>query len=719
MVKDMTVEVLVEVGKIDHTFSYLVPSNLVDQIKIGIRCLIPFNNRELEGFIVAINTTSTNDFKMKEIISFVDETPVLNAELLELGKYLSKKTLCTLTSAYQTMLPSALKAKKNTHIQEKKILYIHLLNDFVPTNKKEEMLLSMLEKDISLKEANAISIYAVNKLLKKGVIEKYEKEVYRLDNSAIKIIENRQLTEEQKKVLSKIDLSQFTPYLLHGVTGSGKTEIYMQIIEKVLNDRKQAIVLVPEISLTPQLVETFQKRFGREIAILHSHLSNGEKYDEWRRIERQEASIVIGARSAIFAPFTKLGVIIIDEEHSDNYKQENNPRYHAIDVALYRAKYYNCPVILGSATPSIESYTRAKLGVYQLLEMKNRVNQNLPVVHLVDMKEEMKYKHPIFSRTLKNKIEEKINQNEQVILLLNRRGYTTITTCQNCGFVHKCPKCDIPLTYHLKTNKMHCHYCDYIVNKLYTCPSCQSKDMNERGMGTEKLEQIVLETFKGAKTIRMDVDTTKTKRAHQKIIDDFANRKYNILIGTQMISKGLDFPNVTLVGVINGDASLAIPDFRSAERTFQLLNQVAGRAGRRDLKGEVLIQGFNIDHYSMIYAAKHNYLDFYNNEMNIRKVLKYPPFYNLCVIKIQGNNSIKCEEEAAKIVIYLRENLKEEIILGPSSAVIPRINNVYYYQIIIKYKQTKNIYESLRFINTQYYKNTQVIIGIDFNPNRI
>ena len=715
----MTVEVLVEIGKIDHTFSYLVPSKFSSKTKIGIRCLVPFNNRELEGFIVAINNTDRNNFEMKELISLIDETPVLNKELLELGKYLSKKTLCTLTSAYQTMLPSALKAKKNQHIPVKKALYLHLVKSFIPTNEKEEILLEMLDHDISLKEANEISTYAVNKLLKKGIIEKYFKEVYRLDMNAIKVTEERQLTEEQKQVLSKIDLQSFTPYLLHGVTGSGKTEIYMQIIEQVLEKKKQALVLVPEISLTPQLVDTFKTRFGEEIAVLHSHLSNGEKYDEWRRIERNEVSIVIGARSAVFAPLTNLGVIIIDEEHSDNYKQENNPRYHAIDIALYRAKHYNCPILLGSATPSIESYTRAKLGVYQLLEMKNRVNQNLPSVQLVDMKEEIKNKHRIFSNLLKTKIEEKLEKNEQVILLLNRRGYTTITTCSNCGFVHKCPKCDIPLTYHLKTNKMHCHYCNYITNKLFTCPSCQSKDMTERGMGTEKLEKEVLATFQDAKTIRMDVDTTRTKRAHQKIIDDFASEKYNILIGTQMISKGLDFPKVTLVGVINGDASLSIPDFRSAERTFQLLNQVAGRAGRSDLKGEVIIQGFNIDHYSIVYAASHNYIAFYNNEMKIRKTLKYPPFYNLCVIKIQGNDSTKCQEEASKIATYLKENKKEEIILGPSIAAIPRVNNVYYYQIIIKYKQTKNIYESLQFINKQYYKNKQVLIGIDFNPNRI
>ena len=519
-------------------------------------------------------------------------------------------------------------------------------------------------------------------------------------------------------VISKINLNNFKPYLLHGVTGSGKTEVYMQLIKKVINKNKQALVLVPEISLTPQLVETFKKRFGNDIAILHSHLSKGEKYDEWRRIVRKEVNIVIGARSAVFAPLTNVGIIIIDEEHSNTYKQENNPRYNAIDIGLYRAKFYNCPIVLGSATPSIESYTRAKTNIYELLEMKNRVNNNLPKVTLVDMKEEIRKKNNIFSQLLKDKINEKLNNNEQVIILLNRRGYTTITTCNNCGFTHKCPNCDIPLTYHLKSKKMVCHYCNYETNKLFKCPNCGSTDIKERGMGTEKLEEEITKEFSKAKVVRMDVDTTRTKQAHKKIITDFENEKYNILIGTQMIAKGLDFPKVTLVGVINGDATLNIPDFRSGERTFQLLNQVAGRAGRSSLLGEVIIQGFNTDHYSLICAKNHDYLSFYNEEMKIRKILKYPPFYNLCLIKIQGINATKCEEESNKIITYLRNNLKDEIILGPTTAMIPKVNNIYHYQIIIKYKDTKKIYQYLKFINDKY-ANNKITVGIDFNPNKI
>ena len=713
----MVAEVLVEIEKLDKTFTYLIPSNL--NIQIGIRVLVPFGRQKLEGFVVAIKDEIPSEYKLKEIIEVIDDNPILNNELLKLGKYLSKKTLCTLTSAYQTMLPSALKAKVNTKINKKTVLYIKKIKEYTPVTEKEEIILNLLSnKDISLKEANSISSYVVNKLIDKGIIEKYEKEVYRLEEDIEKQDEEKKLTEEQKIVISKINLNSFKPYLLHGVTGSGKTEVYIQLIKKVINKNKQALVLVPEISLTPQLVETFKKRFGNDIAILHSHLSKGEKYDEWRRIVRKEVNIVIGARSAVFAPLTNVGIIIIDEEHSNTYKQENNPRYNAIDIGLYRAKFYNCPIVLGSATPSIESYTRAKTNIYELLEMKNRVNNNLPKVTLVDMKEEIRKKNNIFSQLLKDKINEKLNNNEQVIILLNRRGYTTITTCNNCGFTHKCPNCDIPLTYHLKSKKMVCHYCNYETNKLFKCPNCGSTDIKERGMGTEKLEEEITKEFSKAKVVRMDVDTTRTKQAHKKIITDFENEKYNILIGTQMIAKGLDFPKVTLVGVINGDATLNIPDFRSGERTFQLLNQVAGRAGRSSLLGEVIIQGFNTDHYSLICAKNHDYLSFYNEEMKIRKILKYPPFYNLCLIKIQGINAIKCEEESNKIITYLKNNLKDEIILGPTTAMIPKVNNIYHYQIIIKYKDTKKIYQYLKFINDKY-ANNKITVGIDFNPNKI
>ena len=714
----MVAEVLLELEKLDKTFCYLIPKHLIKECQIGIRVLVSFNNRTLQGFVINILNENKFDYELKEIISLVDEKSILNEELLSLGKYISKKTLCTLTSAYQTMLPVALKAKVNNKINKKMVTYIRKVSDYTPKTIKEEALLNELNNDISIALANKISKYTVDKLLKLGVLEKYEKEVYRIDNTSLKLEDKRTLTIDQANVINKINLDRFTPYLLHGVTGSGKTEVYMQIINKVLSFNKQALVLVPEISLTPQLVDNFKKRFGEGIAVLHSGLSNGEKYDEWRKINNGEASIVIGARSAVFAPLSDIGVIIIDEEHSNTYKQENNPKYNAIDIAIFRSKYHNCPVILGSATPSLESYTRAKTGVYELLEMKNRINKTMPKVTLVDMKHEIRNNNKIFSNSLKTKINEKLNNNEQVIILLNRRGYTTISTCNSCGFTHKCPKCDIPLTYHMKSSRMHCHYCNYETYKLTMCPECKGRDISSYGMGTEKLEEEIKKEFENARVVRMDVDTTRSKSAHQKIIDDFKCEKYNVLIGTQMISKGLDFPKVTLVGVVNGDASLAIPDFRSGERTFQLLNQVSGRAGRGDLSGEVIIQGFNIDHYSLIFAKNNDYTSFYNEELRLRKILKYPPFYNLCLIKIQGIDEQLVKNESNKIIYYLKENLKDEIILGPSPSGVPKINNNYFYQIIIKYKDTNRIYPYLKFISDKYRKN-KLIVSIDFNPNKI
>ncbi|MFQ8643059.1 MAG: primosomal protein N' [Bacilli bacterium] len=530
---------------------------------------------------------------------------------------------------------------------------------------------------------------------------------------------NHDLTSEQAEVISKVKLDLFKPYLLQGVTGSGKTLVYIRIIEKVLNLGKEAILLVPEISLTPQVVKIFKQNFGKVVAILHSGLSDGEKYDEWRKIEKGEVSIVVGARSAIFAPFTNLGAIIIDEEHSATYKQENTPRYNAIDVAIKRARTYDIPLILGSATPSVESYTRALTGAYELLEMKNRVNHNLPKVTLIDMKDEFKKGNRIFSSLFKEKINTALENGEQAIVLLNRRGFSTVISCKECGYTHKCPNCDIPLTYHKSTNSMKCHYCDYTAPKLNICPECHSKNINALGMGTERLESLINEQFPLAKTIRMDVDTTKNKGAHGRIIEAFREGKYNVLVGTQMISKGLDFPNVTLACVVNGDSSLNIPDFRSAERTYQLLNQIAGRAGRALKKGEVIIQGFNMNHYSIVTASKHDYEKFYREEIKIRKALKYPPFYNLAYIRISGKKYEEVTDEASKIAYYLKKEIPNNIILGPSTANMPKINNIYYMGIIIKFKNTAEIIDSLVFINKKYSTNNKVKVEVDLNPSKI
>lgn len=717
----MYIDVLVElkIKKIDQTYTYSVPEYLEKQIEIGKRVLVPFNNQKLEGFI--LNIKDKVDFKTKDIISIIDENPVLNNELIELGNYISKKTIVNKITAYQTMLPTALKAKKNTKINKKYISVLELINNNYETKNKTQLEILNLfkeKKEVLKKECNDISISSTNTLIKNNILREKKQEEYRLKNNIEKEKNNITLNDEQKKVIDSVELNKFKPYLLHGVTGSGKTEVYMNIIEKVLKEKKEAIVLVPEISLTPQLVNVFKKRFGDDIAILHSGLSNGEKYDEWRKIERKEVSVVIGARSAIFAPFTNLGIIIIDEEHSSTYKQENNPKYSAIDIALWRSKKYDIPLILGSATPSIESYTRALQNIYTLLTLPNRVNNNYPKTILIDMKEEIKKGNRIISRDLDNKIKDRLEKNEQIIILLNRRGYTTVTTCKNCGYTDNCPHCDIPLTFHKTSNMMRCHYCGYAHKMITICPECKSDNINNFGMGTEKLESILNEKY-NARIIRMDQDTTSNKGSHEKIINEFREHKYDILIGTQMIAKGLDFPNVTLVGVINGDASLNIPDFRSAERTYQLLNQVAGRSGRGNKPGEVIIQGFNIDHYSIVKACNNDYLGFYNEELNIRKTLKYSPYYNLCLIKIKSKNYNEVSTESNKIVNHLKsKKLNNTIILGPTPSIIPKINDIYNMQIIIKFKNTNDLMKELEFINN-YYRVSKVVVEIDINPIRI
>lgn len=717
----MTVDVLVEIKArgIDQTFTYFVEDNLKDKVCVGKRVLVPFGKQNLEGFILEVGNKEV-DFELKPILDVIDDEPVLNEEMLELGKYISKKTLCNLISSYQTMLPSALKAKKGYNINKKYVTYLKIKdNSYIGKNEKQKEILNLFKEDILLKSiATKISVSAVNTLIKNNIIEEIHEEIYRINNDSIKEEKKIELTSEQRSVVDKVlnSKNKFHPFLLHGVTGSGKTEVYMHIIEEVIKEQ-EVIVLVPEISLTPQLVNLFRKRFGEKIAIMHSGLNDGEKYDEWRKVLNHEVKIVIGARSAIFVPFTNLGLIIIDEEHTDTYKQDNNPKYNAIDIAIYRSKYHNCPLLLGSATPLIESYTRAKTETYELLELPNRINKQLPLVELVDMKNEIRKGNTIISNKLNELIIDRIKKEEQTILLLNRRGYSTTIICQECGYTLKCPNCEIPLTYHKKHNKMVCHYCEYTTFRPFECPNCKSKKINSLGLGTERLQEEIEKKY-NVKTLRMDIDTTSKKGSHEKIISAFRNKEALILIGTQMIAKGLDFEDVTLVGVINGDSSLNIPDYRSAERTFDLLNQVAGRSGRSKKKGNVIIQGFNIDHYSIRRASEHDYLGFYNEEMNIRKILKYPPYIDITLIKIISTNYELCYNEANKIAEYLRKN-KNINILGPSSSNMPKINNNYYIHIIIKYKNLKDLYEELKYINNLYKKNNKIKVEIDINPKKI
>ena len=719
----MIVGVLVEISNrnVDKVFDYNVPDNLLSKIRLGIRVSVPFGRMKLEGFVAQIKAEKQVE-NVKDIIDVIDNESILNDELLELGKEMKKTTLAPLISCYQTMLPKALKAKKNTTINVKYDTYYKLTDKSVDKiNSKQAEIINLVKanKKVLRKELVKISLSSLNTLLKKGVLEEVVEEHYRKTYSDLEE-KKVTLTSDQRNVVEEIINGSDDTYLIYGVTGSGKTEVYMEVIEYYLNQNKTSIVLVPEISLTPQMVGRFEKRFGKQIAAIHSALSDGEKYDEWRRIVRGEAKIVIGARSAIFAPLNNIGVIIIDEEHSDSYKQSDpNPRYSAKDIALIRAKYHSAKVVFGSATPSLEVMARAKKGVFKLLELPNRINgKKLPTVDIIDMNKSLHKSKGYFSNELIEQIKVSLEKQEQIILLLNRRGYSTFVSCKNCGYTFKCPKCDITLTLHKSSNTLRCHYCGHGEKVYNTCPSCHEKALSNLGIGTEKIEEELNKLF-NAKVLRMDYDTTSRKGMHEKMINAFKDHEYDILLGTQMVSKGLDFPNVTLVGVINADTSLNIPDFRSSENTFSLLDQVAGRSGRSNKEGRVIIQTFNPDHYAIKCVEKHDYLNFYNEEMDIRKKLKYPPYYFLCNIRISGKDQNNLVNEANKIKRSLERNLENTIILGPSSSIIFKMNNIFRYNILLKYKKEDNLYDILEKILEHYKSNVSVKVDIDFNPSQM
>ena len=718
----MVVGVLVQLASqnVDKIFDYSVPKELEDSMQVGIRVLVPFGRQTLEGFVLEIKDSSP--LELKEVYSIVDYDIVLNKELLALGKEIQKDTLSTLISAYQVMLPKALKAKAGTTIRKKFHTFYQLeQRDYLGTSLPQKKILELFHdrKMIPKEELTSISLSALSTLVEKKVLLPVFIEDYRLKYEVHKE-SKKVLTPLQQEVVTKVIQGDYRkPFLLFGVTGSGKTEVYMNIIEHVLNQGKTAIILVPEISLTPQMVEQFSNRFGNQIAALHSALSDGEKYDEWRRIARGEASIVIGARSAIFAPLKNIGIIIMDEEHSDSYKQvDKDPRYHARDIAIWRAKYHACPVLLGSATPSLESMARAQKGVYQLLTLTERVNgRKLPDVEIIDMNQEAKKSSSHLTVQLLNEINDCIDRGEQAILFLNRRGFSTFVTCKNCAETIKCPHCDITLTYHKSNRMLRCHYCGYATPLPKVCPNCGEEALSDLGVGTEKIEEELHNLLPYAKVLRMDVDTTSRKGAHKKMIDAFRGHEYDILLGTQIVAKGLDFSDVTLVGVINADTSLNIPDFRSSENTYSLLSQVAGRSGRSSKQGKVLIQTFNPDHYAISYVKRHDYLGFYKEEMVIRRKLGYPPYYFLCYIKISGRDSKYIYQEALKIKQSLDCSLEYTTILGPTSLPIFRVNNIYRYGIILKYKREDKLRSELSHIKNHYKTNSKVRIDIDFSPS--
>lgn len=601
--------------------------------------------------------------------------------------------------------------------------------------KKKEQLLYYLqrlgtEKITAVKEMKELgfSTALLNEAAKNGWLTFIEKEAYRdpFANQTFEKTTALSLNAEQQvaveTILQSVQEQQSQTYLLEGITGSGKTEVYLQVIAEVLNQGKTAIMLVPEISLTPQMVQRFKSRFGEHVAVMHSGLSQGKKYDEWRKIERGEAEVVVGARSAIFAPIENIGVIIIDEEHEASYKQEETPRYHARDLAIWRSEYHHCPVVLGSATPSLESRARAQKNVYQRLRLTQRANQaaTLPTIDVVDMRQEVENGNvSSFSMSLQEKLQERLEKNEQSVLLLNRRGYSSFVMCRDCGYVLPCPNCDISLTLHMDSKTMKCHYCGHEERIPYRCPNCGQDKIRYYGTGTQKVEEELQTLLPDSRILRMDVDTTRRKGAHEKILRTFGEGQADILLGTQMIAKGLDFPNVTLVGVLNADTALNLPDFRSSERTFQLLTQVSGRAGRAEKPGEVIIQSFNPEHYAIQLAKAQDYEDFYTKEMYIRHRGDYPPYY----FTVQITASHPEENEAAKQMFQIATKLKQglspqAILLGPTPNAIMRVNNRYFYQVIIKYKQEPMLQPLLKEILTDTQRATArgLKLSIDAEP---
>lgn len=606
----------------------------------------------------------------------------------------------------------------------KQIEIINYLKDVKYVSLKELLIKtkSNLSSLKSLEEKEYIEIIDVE--VKRDAIAK---EV----NPYNKIVLSKQQKECVDKIYNDYIKNGYNKFLIHGVTGSGKTEVYLQLIEKVLDLGKQAIVLVPEISLTPQTVERFAGRFKNNVAVLHSRLSNGERYDEWRKIKNGEVQIVVGARSAIFAPFENLAFIIIDEEHEASYKSSMNPKYNAIELAEKRCEIEGATLVLGSATPSIESYYKAKLGEYKLLELPSRVNNKaMPEIQVIDMKKELDNGNKsIFSVSLYNAIKENLESKKQTILFINRRGFSTFISCRKCGYVVKCKECDISLTYHMSQNILRCHYCGFTQKPPTICPSCSSKYIKYFGIGTQKVEEEIKKLFPQARVTRMDLDTTTTKGSHERIFENMKKGHIDILIGTQMISKGLDFPNVTLVGIIAADLTLNIPDFKASERTFQLLTQVGGRAGRGEYNGKVILQTYEPEHYSIIAAKTHDYISFYNKEISIRREFSYPPFTDIINIIISGEN----EKDTFDLSDHFAKSIKQEIcldikdaelknaIIGPVEAPIYRIKGKYRYQIIIKVekkyidlvtKALDRVNRNIREING--FNN--ISINIDINP---
>ena len=724
-------EVLIErkANTLNRPFSYIYKGE--KSVGVGYRVLVSFAHKDTIAYVIGVKDTDKSKaqledemgFQIGEIKDVLDEKPLLNDELFKLSKEVSSYYLAPLISVLQTMLPSSLKPS-SASLRGPKIAYdtyVKLIDDSEDDlTPKQIELIRLLKANGRILKKDCKSPSIVQKLYEKKRIDFEKEEKIRLEIPEYKKEHKRDLTDEQKKAVESILNTDKTVTLLQGVTGSGKTEVYLTISEKILAQGRNVLMLVPEISLTPVMVEYFQRRFSGDVAILHSELTPAEKYDEYRRISRGECHVVVGARSAIFAPLDNIGLIILDEEHTESYKQDSLPFYHARDVAIMRAAHFNSKVILGSATPSLETKARACKGVYHYALLPNRINkQELPKTSIIDMSKAYSFtrESSMFSKYLIEQLKGVLERKEQAILLINRRGHSGYITCRSCGHIIKCPNCGIALTYHREDNMLKCHHCGHVELNADTCPECGSKYLSRSGFGTERIVDEVKKLFPEARVLRLDSDVGEVRNNIAKTIEAFANQEADILVGTQMIAKGHDFPNVTLVGVVLADIGLSLPSFRSTERAFQLITQAVGRSGRADKVGHAIIQTFNPYHYAIRLASKQDYEAFFLKEMSVRKVSQYPPYTYLTSIEIIGKNEDMVVDIISKICRDIDSKGFENVsVLGPVEPYIAYENNNYHRIILIKYKNYDKINAYLGEVLNSLKSKSQINVKVNVDP---
>lgn len=731
-------EIIIEIKarEVDRVFYYIVPEGLEDKIRPGMRVTVPFgrSSRPTEGYVTALSDTAETSRPLKEITALKDNFAALTETGIRLAGWMREKYYCTLSDCLQCMLPKFVgsrvikyvhrgkafeKGKELPRKAEKQIQVIRLLTEKSP-----------IRQDF-LRNEYKISYNTLKSLEEKEIIEITEQEKSRdLYNTNLPQTGRPHTpTPEQRaavdSIISDFDRKDKKPFLLKGVTGSGKTLVYTEVIAEALKRGKQAIVLVPEISLTPQTVQRFINRFGSLVTVTHSKMTDGERLDQWKKARNGRVSVMIGPRSAIFAPFDNIGVIIIDEEHEHTYKSENTPKYDAREIAVKLQEICGATVVLGSATPAIESYYKAEKGGYRLLELNNRINMRLPDIYAVDMRDEIALGNKsMFSIKLQKAIRETLEQKKQIILFLNRRGHSTFVSCRRCGYVMTCDSCSVSYTYHMKENRLVCHYCGRVKEIPEVCPSCGSGYIKYFGAGTEKITKEVNRLFPEARVLRMDADTTKSKDSHRQILNAFARGEADILVGTQMIAKGLDFPNVVLVGVVAADLSLNSSDYRSAENTFQLLSQVSGRAGRADSRGRVLIQTYMPENYCIEYAKKNDYISFYREEIEFREQMNYPPFSRICVVLFTGEDEkqvISSLHHFAAVLNFYGKG-KDYTVIGPGAAMVSKIKDRFRHRIIIKGKDEERLKSYVFYCLDKFDKREdtkEITISVTINPTYI